>query len=201
MNNEEKPLSGENAEVQESGTSETQTAEQSLREELTKKTQEYNELQEKYLRLAAEFENYKRRIQREQVEQIKFANEKILKELLTTVDNLERAIQCGRDQQTVGALLEGVELTYKHLVDTLTKFGVKQIESAGQPFDPSKHQAVAQVEAPSTPPNMVVEEYQKGYLLNERILRPAMVTVSKEPSDKNQPSTGDQHQGEEGADQ
>lgn len=197
---EEKARSTDQDETQKPGSSDIQTGEQSLEAELAKKTREYNELHEKYLRLAAEFENYKRRVQREQAEHIKFANEKILKELLTTVDNLERAIQCGREQQTIGALLEGVELTYKHLVDTLAKFGVKQIESAGQPFDPSKHQAVAQVETSTIPARTVVEEYQKGYLLNERILRPAMVTVSKEPSEENQASS-DQHQGEEGADQ
>lgn len=192
--------SSSTAKMQEASSEEKQPDEgATLQAELEKKTQEYNILQEKYLRLAAEFENYKRRVQREQLESTKFANEKILKELLVTVDNLERAIQCSREQKTVDALLEGVELTYKHLLDTLAKFGVKQIQSAGQPFDPAQHQAVAQVEVTTLPPNTVVEEYQKGYLLNDRILRPAMVAVSKGSQD--QPATSDQHQGEEGAEQ
>lgn len=138
--------------------------------------------QDKYLRLAAEFENYKRRSQRDLSDAIKFANESFLKNLLPVIDNLERAIKCGKDAGMVNAVMEGVELTHKSFLETVEKLGVRQISSAGQPFDPSKHQAVAQVESDTLDPNMVVEEFQKGYFLHDRILRPAMVTVSKEPS-------------------
>lgn len=151
---------------------------EAIRRELDAKSEEAKALQDKYLRLAAEFENYKRRAQRDQSDVARFANDKLLKDLLPTIDNLERAIQCGHDTPNSGGLMQGVELTYKQFLDTLTKLGVSQITSIGEPFDPSKHQAVAQVESPTAPENTVVEEFQKGYFLHERILRPAMVTVA-----------------------
>jgi len=138
--------------------------------------------QDKYLRLAAEFENYKRRSQRDLNEAIKFANESILKNLVPVIDNLERAIQCGKDIGLDNAVMEGVELTHKSFLETVGKVGLRQISSAGEPFDPSMHQAVAQVESSTLDANMVVDEFQKGYFLHDRIVRPAMVTVSKGPS-------------------
>lgn len=140
--------------------------------------------QDKYIRLAAEFENYKRRAQRDQSDAIRYANESLLKNLLSTLDNLERAIQCGKDAGASGSLLEGVELTHKQFLETVGKLGVRQVSSAGNRFDPNMHQAVAQVESETVEPNMVVEEFQKGYFLHDRILRPAMVTVAKEKSDQ-----------------
>jgi molecular chaperone GrpE len=140
--------------------------------------------QDKYIRLAAEFENYKRRAQRDQSDAIRYANESLLKKLLSTLDNLERAIQCGKDAGTTGSLLEGVELTHKQFLETVEKLGVRQVSSTGSLFDPNMHQAVAQVESETTEPNTVVEEFQKGYFLHDRILRPAMVTVAKEKSDQ-----------------
>ena len=133
-----------------------------LQSELAAKIEELKDLNDKYLRLAAEFENYKRRVQREQSETIRFANEKLLKELLPTIDNLERAIQCGREQSEGDGLLQGVELTYKQFLDTLEKLGVRQVTSQGEPFDPAKHQAVGQVESSAVNENHVVDEYQKG---------------------------------------
>ena len=139
-------------------------------------------MNDKYLRLAAEFENYKRRAQRDQSETIRFANEKLLKDLLPTIDNLERALHCSQEKSDTEGLLQGVELTYKQFLDTLEKVGVKQVTSAGEPFDPAKHQAVGQVESSTVAENFVVDEYQKGYFLQDRILRPAMVTVAKAAS-------------------
>ena len=149
-----------------------------LQKVLDAKSDECTALNEKYLRLAAEFDNYKRLAQRDQREQIKFGNEQILKELLPVVDNLERAIKSSKEARSVDALTEGVELTLKQLVSALTKFGVKAVESVGLAFDPATQQAVAQVASDTVPENHVVEEYQKGYLLQDRILRAAMVTVS-----------------------
>ena len=151
-----------------------------VRRELESKIEEVNKLNDKYLRLAAEFDNYKRRAQRDQSDGIRFANEKIFKDLLPIIDNLDRAIKCGSEQAANGGLIEGVELTYKQFLETLTKFGVRQISSVGEIFDPAMHQAVAQVESENAKPNTVVEEFQKGYFLHERILRPAMVTVAKD---------------------
>jgi molecular chaperone GrpE len=140
--------------------------------------------QDKYIRLAAEFENYKRRAQRDQSDAIRYANESLLKNLLSTFDNLERAIQCGKDAGASGSLLEGVELTHKQFLETVEKLGVRQVSSTGSLFDPNMHQAVAQVESETVEPNTVVEEFQKGYFLHDRILRPAMVTVAIEKSDQ-----------------
>lgn len=148
---------------------------QELQKNLDLKTAECQGLNEKYLRLAAEFDNFKRLTQRDQRDQIKFGNEQILRELLPVVDNLDRAM---KSAQTNDALVQGVELTLKQLLGVLMKFGVKPIESVGQPFDPATQQAVAQVTSSSIPEHHVVEEFQKGYLLHDRILRPAMVTVS-----------------------
>ena len=154
-----------------------------LQSELTAKNEEIQILNDKYLRLAAEFENYKRRAQRDQSDTVRYANEKLLKDLLPTVDNLERAIQCSQEQSNSEGFLEGVELTYKQFLDTLEKLGVKQVaKSVGEPFDPAKHQAVGQVESSTIAENCVVDEFQKGYFLQDRILRPAMVTVAQVPS-------------------
>ena len=153
--------------------------------------------QDKYVRLAAEFENYKKRAQRDQSDSIRYANESLLKNLLSTIDNLERAIQSGKDAGTTGPLLEGIELTHKQILETVGKLGVRQVSSAGGVFDPNIHQAVAQVESDTAEPNTVVEEFQKGYFLHDRILRPAMVTVAKEKSEQTEPTSA-QDAGEEG---
>lgn len=142
------------------------------------KPDERQELQDKYLRLAAEFENYKRRAQRDQREYVQFANEGLLKELLPIVDNLERAIQASKEQRESEGLVQGVELTLKQFLETLMKFGVRRIDSVGTLFDPALHQAVARVESADAPENTVLEEYQKGYLLHDRVLRAAMVAVA-----------------------
>lgn len=176
-----------------------------LKKELQDKIDECQALNDKYLRLYAEFENFKRRAQREQMEAVRFGNEKLIKELLSTIDNLERAIQYGKDhppQEGEGnGLLEGVELTLKHFLDILKKMGVSPITSVGETFDPSRHQAVAQVESSTSAANSVVEEFQKGYLLHDRILRPSMVTVASLPTDstpKSNEQTGSQNnEGEE----
>lgn len=166
-----------------------------LQSELTAKESELQAMNDKYLRLAAEFENYKRRAQRDQGDTVRFANEKLLKDLIPTVDNLERALHCSKEQSDSEGFLQGVELTYKQFLDTLEKCGVTQVTSVGEPFDPAKHQAVGQVESSTIAENCVVDEYQKGYFLQDRILRPSMVTVAKaatngdfaEPQDKNSP--------------
>lgn len=149
---------------------------------LAAKTEECKILNDKYLRLAAEFENYKRLAQRDQREQIKFGNEQLLKELLPVIDNMERAIKAARDNGGSSALVQGVDLTLKQLSGALTKFGVQTVEATGQVFDPSAHQAVSHMPSDTVAPNHVVEEFQKGYRLHDRILRAAMVSVSSGPA-------------------
>lgn len=149
------------------------------RQALAAKTEEARTFQEKYLRLAAEFENYKKLAQKQKQDYSQFANESLLKELLPVVDNLERALKCVKDGHAADGLIQGVELTLKQFTETLAKFGVKPIVSLGAAFDPTRHQAVAQQESPAAQ-NTVIEEYQKGYQLHDRILRAAMVVVAAE---------------------
>jgi molecular chaperone GrpE len=146
--------------------------------QLTAKEEELKALNDKYLRLAAEFDNYKRLAHRDQRDQIRFGNEQLLRELLPVVDNLERAIKAAKGTTSSEGLIQGVDLTLKQLQSVLGKFGVQSIPTMGQPFDPSGHQAVATVPSSQVPDQHVVEEFQRGYRLHDRILRPAMVTVS-----------------------
>lgn len=171
---------------------EPQASFEDLKRSLETKTAECRASQDKYLRLAAEFDNYKRLTQRDQRDQIRFGNEQLLKELLPVVDNLERAIQSGKQNGANEALTQGVELTFKQLLGALSKFGVKAIDSVGQPFDPTTQQAVAYVGTDSVPPQHVVEEFQKGYLLHDRILRASMVSVSKGPA-ADEPDANETH--------
>jgi molecular chaperone GrpE len=158
----------------------------SVQYELTSKSEECKAINDKYLRLAAEFENYKRLTQRDQREQIRFGNEQLLKELLPVVDNMERAIKAARTNGSDSALIQGVELTLKQLFGILAKFGVQAIETAGQDFDPSAHQAVSYGPSNDVPANKVLDEFQKGYRLHDRILRAAMVSVSSGPAQPNE---------------
>jgi molecular chaperone GrpE len=146
--------------------------------QLAVKEEELKTLNDKYLRLAAEFDNYKRLAQRDQRDQIRFGNEQLLRELLPVVDNLERAIKAAKGSKSSEGLVQGVDLTLKQLQGVLGKFGVQSIPTMGQPFDPAGHQAVATVPSSQVPDQHVVEEFQRGYRLHDRILRPAMVTVS-----------------------
>ena len=145
---------------------------------LAEKTEKLNELNDKYLRLAAEFDNYKRLAQRDQRDLIRFGNEHLLKELLPVVDNLERAIKASRDGGSSDVLIQGVDLTLKQLTGALTRFHVLPVETVGQPFDPATHQAVASVASEEIPEQHVVDEFQRGYRLHDRTLRAAMVSVS-----------------------
>jgi molecular chaperone GrpE len=147
------------------------------------KAEECKALNEKYLRLAAEFENYKRVAQRDQRDQIKFGNEQLLRELLPVIDNMERAIKAAReDNGGSSALVQGVDLTLKQLSTVLVKFGVQAVETVGQAFDPATHQAVSHVPSDTVPRDHVIDEFQKGYRLHDRILRAAMVSVSSGPA-------------------
>jgi len=153
-----------------------------LQQALAAKADEVKGLNDKYLRLAAEFDNYKRLNQRDQRDLIRFGNEQLIKELLPVVDNLERAIKASRNGGNSEGLIQGVDLTLKQLTGALTKFHVIPVETAGQLFDPAKHQAVASVTSENVPERHVVDELQRGYLLHDRILRAAMVSVSNGPA-------------------
>ena len=136
---------------------------------------------ERWLRAAAELENFKKRVARERAEAVRFANEAFIRDLLPVVDNLERALEHARGGGNGKSIVEGVELVLKGLVDVLERHGVTKVEAAGAPFDPTHHEAVAHVETGELEPNRVLAQHQAGYLLNERLLRPALVSVSKAP--------------------
>ena len=139
--------------------------------------------EERVLRTAADAENFKRRLQREKEEQIRYANETFMRQLLPVIDNLERALQHSATAPNQESLLEGVNMTLKGFIETLSRFGCTVLETIGKTFDPNFHEAVSQEESSKVEPNTVLKELQKGYMLKERLLRPAMVIVSKPASE------------------
>ena len=148
---------------------------------LQEATDKLQESEEKVLRLAADFENTKKRLERERDTSLKYAEENILKELLPGIDNIERAMDQAQEANNIESLIKGVELTRDGLLATLEKFGVTAIKSVGEPFDPNMHEAIAMEETDELEPNFILREFQKGYLYKERLLRPAKVIVSKSP--------------------
>ena len=152
-----------------------------LKKKLEEKEKEIKEHHDRLLRLAADFENYKKRAARDKEDWTKFANEDLLRAILPFIDNLERAINHAQKVADTGVLIEGVRLTIQQILQSLNKFGLSSFQSVGKPFDPTVHEAMLVVETDKHEPNQVVEEFQKGYLLNDRLLRPATVSVSKPP--------------------
>ncbi len=136
------------------------------------------------LRVQAEMQNLRRRTEQDVEKAHKFGQEKLSAELLAVMDNLERALQVAvdRENESVKSLLQGVELTLKSFGDCFRKFGIEQIDPLGEPFDPQVHQAMVMQENPNVDPDTVTGVMQKGYTLHGRVLRPAMVMVSKAPS-------------------
>jgi len=135
-----------------------------------------------YMRSLAEIENLKKRFQKDKSDLIKFSNESLIKQLLSVIDNLEKAISACEDENSLHAVKEGVALTLKGLLDSLEKAGLEQVEAEGKPFDPNFHAAISEQEDNSADPGTVLQELQKGYILNERLIRPAMVIVNKNSS-------------------
>lgn len=136
---------------------------------------------ERVLRLQADFDNFRRRTLKEREDLLNYGHENLVKDLLTTVDNLERAIEHVQQNQDGGSegLVQGVELVLRELLGTLAKHGVSRIEAQGQPFDPEFHEAIAQEVTDAVPANAVLKVFQTGYTLRNRVLRPARVVVAK----------------------
>lgn len=155
-----------------------------LRRQLEAKELEAKENYDRFLRQAAEVENYKKRAAREKADAIRYANESLVKDLLPVLDNLERALDYAKGGENGKPLLEGIEMVLKTFLESLGKHGVNQISAVGETFDPNKHEAIAQVESQKHKPNTVIQEHQKGYYLLERLLRPAQVSVAKLPANK-----------------
>ena len=155
-------------------------------EEALERTQvEAKRLREQNLRVNANFENFKKRANREKEDAIRFANDKILKELLPVIDNLERVLAADRDTGNLEisplavSLIEGVEMTHKQMEAALGKFGIKGFSAMGEIFDPNFHEAVQQVENEDVDDGEVLQEYHRGYFLHDRLIRPSMVVVAK----------------------
>lgn len=151
--------------------------EQSLEEQLVAKEKEARENWDRFLRERADLENYRKRVSREKEELLAYGTKSLIEEILPVVDSLERAL-AHASEDGLGAVVEGIRMTHGMLLTALKKFNVTSIEAAGAPFDSAFHQAMAQVPTDQHTPNTVVEEYQKGYMLKDRLLRPAMVTVA-----------------------
>ncbi|MCC4721889.1 nucleotide exchange factor GrpE [Salinicoccus sp. RF5] len=147
-------------------------------EEIEALKQQVETEENKYLKLYAEFENFKRRNRQEMETNNKYKNQDIVEDLLPIIDNFERALKIEGDSDSFNSLLKGVEMVYNDLVNTLMKHDVREIESVGQPFDPNYHQAVM-TEASDEDDGIVIEEFQKGYILKDRVIRPSMVKVSE----------------------
>jgi molecular chaperone GrpE len=159
------------------------TADESVEEVQSKLEAAEKEAKENYdrlLRISADFENFKKRTSREMADLRKFANESLIKAMLPVVDNLERALDSANHKQFAGnPIAEGVQMTLSEILNIFEKFNVRQIESLEKPFDPMFHQAVTQQESDDHPDKIVLHELQKGYLMHDRLVRPAMVVVSQ----------------------
>jgi molecular chaperone GrpE len=150
-----------------------------LRQQLNAKGEEAKTNYDRYVRQVAELDNFKKRTLREREENARYANENLVRDLLPVIDNLERATAHAVSGGNGKPLAEGVDMVLKGFLDILAKHGVQPVIAVGLAFDPAHHEALAQVESTEHPPNVVIEQHQKGYLMRDRLLRPALVTVSK----------------------
>jgi len=157
--------------------------EEMTKQELLKKIKEtQNESQENYdlyMRTYAEMENIKKRAKKEREDLAKYANESLIKEILPVIDNLQKAISHAQNDNNPSGLVEGVGLTLDNLIKTLEKIGLKEVKAEGKPFDPNFHEAISQQIDDKVAPGHVIMELQKGYLLNERLIRPSIVVISQ----------------------
>lgn len=153
--------------------------ENDLEKQLGEAEAEAKSAHDRFLRISAEFENFKKRTRREVDDFRKYANEALIKELVGVVDNLERAVESSTDACDSNQLLEGVDLTLKEILKIFEKFNVKPIEALEKEFDPAVHQAVLQEPSEDHAENTVIREFQRGYTIHDRLLRPSMVVVSK----------------------
>lgn len=163
-----------------------------LHAQIAEKDREIAELKDKYLRALAESENIRKRTRQQSEETVRLQRENLLRDLLPIADNLERAVEAAR---TAGGgesiVAAGVEMVLRSLFDFLKSHGVSQISAVGQPFDPQRHEAVDHVESSEHPPNTVVSEFHRGYLIGDRMLRPSRVSVARGAAGDGDASDGD----------
>ncbi len=145
---------------------------------------EKNEIFEKLQRISADYANFQKRVPRQISDSINYEKEKIIKSLLPVLDNFERTIHNANKSENIEALAKGVQIVYDHMLDILKSHGVEQLITTNQKFDPAMHEALVSKNEPDKEDNIVLEEYQKGYKLNERVIRPSKVVVNKIPVEK-----------------
>ena len=155
-----------------------------IEEEFAKLKAEYQEQYDQMLRKIAEFDNVKKRAERRAEESSKYAVEGVMKDIIPIIDSVERAIESTNESKDFDALSEGIQLIHKQLLDSLQRRNVNPIEAMGENFDPNRHEAIMHVESEEVPENAVIEEFQRGYTLHDRVVRPSMVSVSKGKPEK-----------------
>jgi molecular chaperone GrpE len=172
-----------------------------LQDEIELRKQEYNDLYSRYLLIAADFDNYRKRVTKEKTDITTYGNEELIKELLHVLDNLERALEHSESDEDIGPVIEGIKLVYKQFLNCLEKFGVKPINAhKGGKFDPKYHQAIERVESSEITPGLILSEALKGYMLKDRLLRPSLVVVSKE-KDESSIDSGNHETGNSGSEE
>lgn len=156
---------------------------QAVEEKLQAVDKERKDLYDRLLRTAADFDNFRKRSRKDMEEARIKAREEVLREILPVIDNLERAVAAALESSAGSAtgVVEGVKLVLRQFQNALERFDVKGFTSIGEPFDPTRHEAIAQVETAEAPPGTVFTEMQKGYVIGQRLLRPALVSVAKAP--------------------
>jgi len=186
-------ISGENEETKQPEENDLTTED---REEVQEAKEDLKQLlddaNDKYVRLYADFVNYKKIADRNKEELLKYANEEIITDILTVIDHLELALHHSSEGETSSSLAEGVNLTLKELISVLEKHGLVTIDAMGKSFDPVVHHAMSQIESEDAEENTIVKEFRKGYMLKERVLRAAMVGVSAKPAHDDENSNDSQ---------
>lgn len=168
-----------------------------LQNEINQLKEEVNQWKDKFLRKMAEFDNYKKRVEQDQIQLIKYANEKLIKDLLPIIDDFERSLTFSKDELKNNSILQGVEMVYNKLMKILSDYGLKKIEALNQPFDFNYHEALLQVPKDGVEPLTVIEEVEKGYLLNDKVIRHSKVIVSSEMNIEANPSDNQNDNNEE----
>jgi len=168
-----------------------------LQNEINALKEEVNQWKDKFLRKMAEFENYKKRVAEDQIQIVKYSNEKLIKELLPIIDDFERALTFSKDELKNNSVLQGVEMIYNKLMKVLSDYGLKKIDALNQPFDFHYHEALLQVPKDGVEPLTIIEEVEKGYLLNDKVIRHSKVIVASESSLQSTPNDNQNNNNEE----
>lgn len=177
VHNEEEKSTNEAENESKKDNKEEQTDE--LKTKLEEKIKELEELNDRFLRLQADFINYKKRVEKEKESIYAYASEELICQILPVIDNFERALDSVNDSQKDDSFYKGIEMVYKQLLDILKKNGLEEINAIGEKFDPNLHHGVAQEESSEHEEDTIIEVYQKGYKLKDKVIRPSMVKISK----------------------